>query len=143
MTIRFEGSDAPLSIDDILELERQIGLVFPGPLRAAYLRSNGGQPDPYVIETSIVDTVVSEFLSLTTTEGLSSPEAYASLVRRKGLAPANFFPFAVEGGGDFFLVNLSTPTAEVYIYTGDAEPGEELRSLGLGLDDFWSSLKPE
>jgi hypothetical protein len=122
---------------------RNAGYLIAVLIRAAYLRANGGQPDPYVIENSRVDTVVSEFLSLTTGEGLSSPEAYASLIQKKGLAPPNFFPFAVEGGGDFFFVDLNTSTADVYIYTADAEPGEELQSLGLGLDEFWSSLKPE
>jgi len=119
-------------------------VTLPDPLRRQYLRANGGSPDPYVFENDELDTVVAAFLPLTATgDGDTAVETYADLVASKGIVPRHFFPFAVDGGGDYFFVDTATAEGAVYFYRSDSAEAAGLVPLHLGVDDFWSALKPE
>jgi len=64
----------------------------------------------------------------------------------KALAPKNFFPFAVDGGGDYFFADCDTPAAIVSFFQGDywsSDRSKCLLDLSLGIEQFISCLKAE
>jgi cell wall assembly regulator SMI1 len=140
----FKNCESPLSTAEVSAIETALGLQFPKPLRDHYLRWNGGSPEPYVYEDERVDTVVSEALPLKSERGTGTAvQTYRSLVIEKSLTPPTYFPFAVDGAGDYFFVDCSSEGAQVYFYASDNDEGEKLISLKLGLEDFWLHLKEE
>lgn len=138
-------NEAPLIADDIDEVERDLALKLPIGLRALYLRWNGGSPNPYVYEDSHIDTVVAEVLPLKSFRGTgTSVDSYRHLVLDKKIVPGNFFPFAVDGGGDFFFVDCASSHGSVYFYRSDtASEADRLVNLEVQIDDFWLQLKDE
>jgi hypothetical protein len=143
--MKFLNPEPPLSELQVDECEAGCGLLLPKALRQFYLFSNGGEPEPYVFRDKI-DTVVSEFLPLLTEneDQLTAIEVYQHLVLDQAIVPSAFFPFAVDGGGDFFFTDTSTNHGAVYFYNNDAlEESESLVDLELGVADFWKALTPE
>jgi len=138
-----KSDDLPLSLEQIWAVERQLGFALPESLKRSYLAANGGEPEPYVFENDDVDTVVSQFLPLISPKRSTSVDIYRRLVLQKQLVDSRFFPFAVDGGGDYFFVDVLTPEGEVYFYRSDNDPGDELLDLHMGLNKFWSSLREE
>ncbi len=141
--MRFSDSQPAISGQDLTGIEADIGQKLPPPVRALYLAVNGGVPEPYVFSSDILDTVVTEFLPLKSESATTALSCYQSLVREKGLVPEHFFPFAVEGGGDYFFVDMQTTEGMVYFYRHDTASSEPLLSLGVGFDQFWDSLIDE
>lgn len=141
----FTDSGHPLTADDVARSEAILGFRLPEPLRRFYLATNGGVPDRYVYEDANIDTVVSQFLPLHS----DAPAGHAvedcfGLAARTGLVGARFLPFAVDGGGDYFLVDAASANAVVYFYNSDAaDESRRLISLHLGLDDFCAALQWE
>jgi hypothetical protein len=94
-----------------------------------------------VYEDANVDTVVSECLPLQH-EGWSAITVYKDYVLKKSIVPRHFFPFAVDGSGDFFYVDCSSASGMVYLYRHDDMP-KPLVALNVSIDEFWSRLKPD
>jgi hypothetical protein len=107
-----------------------------------YLASNGGEPDPYVFENDELDTVVSEFLPLRSESRGTAVRSYKLLVLERAVVSPNLFPFAVDGGGDYFFVDTETPDGKVFFFRSDAAD-PSLVSLGIDINEFWAALKPE
>jgi cell wall assembly regulator SMI1 len=144
--MKFTEAEAPLTEDDVSAAEMHAGVLFPRELRRQYLQSNGGSPEPYVYEDDNLDTVVAEYLPLKSSRGTGTAvDAYRNLVLSKKIVPPNFFPFAVDGGGDYFFLDCSSPDGLVYFYRGDTSDDETQRLLALnvGIGEFWSRLKEE
>lgn len=141
--MRFLESNAPASEEQIAKCEAACGVTLPAPLKACYSKSNGGVPEPYVFENDDLDTVVSEFLPLVLRGPSSAVRTYLTLVRERKIVPARFFPFAVDGGGDYFLVDTASRKGAVYFFRGDSDGPDRLLSLYLGVLEFWEALKPE
>jgi len=140
--MKFEECEIQLTEQDIAAAEASLGIRLPPELRELYFVSNGGYPDPYVHEDDNLDTVVSEFLPLRSERGRGTAlVTYRLLVRKKRIVPAHFFPFAVDGGGDYFFVDCASPQGLVYFYASDNT--EPLLALGVGVSEFWSRLKAE
>ena len=140
----FTNADMKLSESEIRRVEDGIGLTFPGPLRLHFMNYNGGEPEPYVFENddAQISTVVTESLPLlTSSERGTAVAAYQNLIVEKALAPKSFFPFAVDGGGDYFFIDCDS--GGVYFMKSDRYPNIELVDLHLDLDGFWQSLKNE
>jgi hypothetical protein len=140
--ITFTSGGPALSSADVTNAERKLGITFPAALRRAYLSSNGGSPYPYVFENDDLDTVVTEFLPLSGRTG-TAIQTWTRLIREQGLLPERYFPFAVDGGGDYFFVDCASPEGAVYIYRSDTSLDDRLLDLRMELDDFWASLKEE
>jgi len=134
-------SEEPLTEENINFFERELALQFPLSLREHFLRANGGRPDLNVYEYDNVDTDVSEFLPLRYGRG-SAISVYQNHVLSKGFVPRHFFPFAVDGGGDYFYVDCSTEDGMVYLYRHDTA-FEHIVPLNVGIDEFCSRLKPD
>jgi hypothetical protein len=143
----FINSDVQLSSHDIVGVENETGVKLPESLRRHYLRWNGGEPEPYVFENQCLDTVVSEFFPLMShSERDTAVSVYRRLILEKALAPRTFFPFAVDGGGDYFFADCGTPEAMVYFFRGDywsSDRSKCLLGLSMGFDEFLSRLKTE
>ena len=92
----------PASDEQIDELEKKVGLRFPGALRRLFREVNGARPAPCIYRDNNNDTDVSECLAIREGKG-SALWTYELLVLSKRLVPSQFFPFAVDSGGDFFL----------------------------------------
>jgi cell wall assembly regulator SMI1 len=142
--MKFTHSKDPLTIEQITSFERELGLQFPQSLRAHFLRANGGRPDLCIYDDeadSNVGVVVSECLPIRH-EGESAIIVYKDQVLSKALLPKHFFPFAVDPGGDYLYVDCSSESGMVYLYLHDTV-GEPLVPFKVGLDEFWSRLKPD
>ena len=140
--MNFTGSSDAISGLQIAACEEACGVRLPLSLRECYQESNGGQPEPYVFENDHLDTVVSEFLPLSTDGRGGAVKTYLLLVRERKIVPSHFFPFAVDGGGEYFFVDTKSEEGAVYFFRSDSnEPG--LLPLNLGVREFWQALKPE
>jgi SMI1 / KNR4 family (SUKH-1) len=141
--MQFSDSDETLSPVQLEQIEEDLQLEFPEPFKRLYLESNGGSPSPYVFTNEDIDTVVSELLPLTSRSSGTAVRSYKHLVLDSKLVPRRLFPFAIDGGGDYFFVDCSSPTGTVYFYRSESSEGDRLVDLGLGFEEFWESLTGE
>lgn len=141
--MKFLGSEPSISLAEIEKLEKASGFTLPISLRELYILSNGGSPEPYVFENDQLDTVVSELLPIASSKKGTSINAYQRLVLGKKIVPRQFFPFAIDGGGDYFFADCTTSDARVFFYRSDTADADHLLNLDMGLEEFWSFLKSE
>ena len=139
----FTNSDLHIDEAQIDRCEADCAVRLPRALRLTYLASNGGEPEPYVLQTDEVDTVVSAFLPLKSNSRGTAVQSYFQLVRERAIVAPHFFPFAVDGGGDYFFVDTSTDDGRVFFYRSDSASTPCLLPLGLNVDEFWAALRPE
>jgi hypothetical protein len=141
--IRFESAEAPLKSEALSSAETEVGLTFPPGLREYYLRSNGGVPDPYVFRRESIMVAVSECLPLRREgRGVSAMGTYRDLVLQRKIIANHFFPFAIDGGGNLFLVDCRTDEGAVYVWWHDVSD-DNLLDLHTGISGFWSFLENE
>src|SRR5262245_5551703 len=141
--MQFTQSQERMSAEEIDQLETELGVRFPAPVRRCYIAANGGVPSLYVFTNDDVDTVVSELLPLKSTGTGTAVQSYRRLVLALKLVPPSMFPFAIDGGGDYFFVDCGSPKGRVFFYRGDTDEHNRLVDLGLGFEEFWASLTPE
>ena len=139
--MRLTDSHAALTPQDIADVEAKIGLRFPAPVRKLYLSANGGILDPCGFQNESLDTLVAEFLPLKVEDGDNAIAAYQDLVVDQETVPLNFFPFAVDMGGDYFFVDTTTPEGTVYFHRHDTASTDPLLNLRVGFERFWSALR--
>jgi len=141
----FQDSYEALTLDEILTITKELKLTLPSELVSLYLDSNGGVPEPYVFEDENIDTVVVEFFPLKSNRiKRTAVSTYGLLVQDKKIVGRNFFPFAIDGGGDYFFVDCTTEKGLVHFYKSDRSANfAPLIPLGVGVKQFWDSLKPE
>lgn len=143
--MQFTNLDRNLSEEEIEHVELELGISFPESLRDLFANHNGGEPDPYVFQEQDLHTVVNETLPLISGEGRGTAvRTYQLLVVERRIVKKNFFPFAVDAGGDYFFVNCDASDSPVYFYRSDVGMDQEcLIDLGLTLEEFWDCLQPE
>ena len=141
--MRFVEPGRAIDAAELTEIESRLGLTFPMALRETYLAANGGCPEPYVYNGRHVETVVSELLPLISDEHGTAVQTYERLVRRLRLVPDRLFPFAVDGGGDYFFVDCAHQEGRVFFYRSDTACDNKLLDLGVGLAEFWAGLEEE
>jgi hypothetical protein len=141
--MHFTNVGCSISSEDITAIENQLHLCFPYTFRKFYLKTNGGIPEPYVFENDAIDTVVSEVLPLKAESRNTAPTVYNRLVLDKHLVPIKYFPFAVDGGGDYFFIDCETSDGFICFYNSDTNEQEHLIPLNMNLDQFFETLKSE
>lgn len=144
--MRFVDCDKILTSDEIESVEAELGIVFPNSLRDLFLKNNGGEPEPYVFQDELLHAVVNETLPLISDTGRETAvETYQDLVLQKGIAKRQFFPFAIDAGGDYFFVDCSDSNAPVFFYKSDTafSSAGSLEKIANSLDEFWAALQPE
>jgi hypothetical protein len=129
-----------LTNEVLLSAEAEIGLRFPPGLREHYLRSNGGVPAPYIFRRGGIVVAVSECLPLVADGGGSAMDTYRDLALKRNVLPKYLFPFAVDGGGNLFLVDCRSDDGSVYVWWHDV-PDDNLLDLRTGISEFWSYLE--
>jgi hypothetical protein len=139
--MKFLNANRPVSRVEIADIEVTLGLGLPPSLISQYCQSNGGVPNPYVYEDNNVDTVVAAFLPIVSAyASRTAADVYRHLILEKKIVPQQYFPFAVDGGGDYFFVDCSTEDGEVSFFSAD---DRSLLPLLIGIKDFWRALKAE
>jgi hypothetical protein len=143
--MQFTNLDRTLSDEEIENVESDLGISFPQSLRDLFANHNGGEPDPYVFLEQGLHTVVNGTLPLISDEDRGTAvRTYQLLVVQRQLVRKNFFPFAVDAGGDYFFVDCDTPDSKVYFYRSDSNLDRNpLIDLNLTLSEFWDCLQPE
>lgn len=137
--VAFSECEPPASESDVDALETRLGFAVPAGVRRLLTSSNGGRPAPNVFRGATGSLDVSECLALR--EGRGSIEwTYDLIVVQTHAAPRQYLPFAVDSGGNLFLVDCSMPEGAVYVLLHD--PQFSLRPLGVGIEAFWSHLEP-
>lgn len=138
--MHFINAERGLSDEEIRQVEETLDLAFPEGLKRLFKVANGGEPQPYVFynEALPLHTVVSETLPLVSTGRPTAQDAYQRIVVETGLAPREYFPFAVDAGGDYFLINCDGTHPQVHFLTAEA-----LKATGLTIEEFWASLVDE
>lgn len=105
--MEFLNPDQMLTEADVASVESELMLEFPKALKELFLQHNGAEPEPYVLEDDDlrISTVVSRTLPLKSRSGSgTAAQSYNRLIAELRLAPSHYFPFAVDGGGDYFLL---------------------------------------
>lgn len=141
--MKFRKHRPALRPGDISDVEDRFELTLPEDLKAIYMQSNGGTLVDYVYDDVEVATVISQILPLSADSGMNAARSYHLLVEDRGIVPRHFFPFAVDGGGDYFFVDCRTDEGRVHFFRADEDPPEQLLDLGVGIADFSARLRPE
>lgn len=138
--MKFRRSGPPLTNEELSSVEAELKLRFPRGLRDQYLQVNGGYPEPSLFRRGEVDVEVTEFLPLERDgRGLSAVGVYRLMALQRKLLPLYFFPFAIDGGGNLFLVDCRFDAGPVYVWWLDVSD-DNLLDLRVGIADFWSSF---
>jgi len=136
--MKFENSRAPLTNEELSAAEAEIGVRFPPGLRDHYLRTNGGVPDPYIFRRGNIEVAISQCLPLRADgRRISAMDVYRHLVLKQGVIPKYLFPFAIDGGGNPFLVDCRTDEGWVYVWWHDVSDNN-LDDLRTGIGAFWN-----
>lgn len=119
------GHGRPLTVADLDEVERAIGIALPPSLRAHYARYNGGTPERATFIAASGDDF--DFGPFSTMRWRQHPhqvlfeETYRRIVLQEALVPAWLVPFAIDGGGNFFCMDRGD---EAIHYVPMDVPGE-------------------
>lgn len=133
--VTFTDGLPPATDADLAELERRLGFLLPRGIRHLLKTANGGAPRPDALDCSTTNTDVHATLPLHDRPG-GFWWTYDLLILKKGAAPRHFLPFALDSGGNSFLID--SKTEEVHFLTHDG--GFQLWPLGMNLATFWESL---
>ncbi|MCF7982594.1 MAG: SMI1/KNR4 family protein [Pseudomonadales bacterium] len=140
--VEFINTDILLKHEDIESLSASVGIAFPDALKSLFLKYNGGEPEPYNYVDDVVYLMVNETLPLATGRDRDTAiDVYNDLIVGRKVLSAEYFPFAVDAGGNYFFVDCSKPEAPVYFYGHDSI--EPVVNLKVSLDTFWQRLVPE
>lgn len=134
--VHFSESRAAATEADIVGFETELGFTLPSGIRELFLTANGGRPTPSIIGGKM-GTDVSQCLALREGRG-SVAWTYDLLARKHKTVPPYLLPFAVDSGGNTFLVDCRTDDGPVHLLLHEL-PSKSL-SLRMNLDEFWRSL---
>jgi hypothetical protein len=137
--VTFTECDPPASAREIDELESRLCFKIPAALRELLMSHNGGRPTANVFKDQFGSTDVSECLALRSGKG-SLEWAYDLLIRQRKVAPLHYLPFAVDSGGNTFLVDCAGSKPEIHLLLHD--PEFRLFALHTSLEEFWGNLEP-
>lgn len=137
-TIEFKNPDVPISpsVFDAFELEFE--LTIPEVVKLFYCANNGGEPSHFIFRTEdheLIVNAVLPFVSNTTPH--TAVYCYRSLVLSKKLVSRNFFPFAIDPGGEYFFVDCTSSEGPVVTFNSDMTEIEKVSDSFL---QFWDGL---
>ncbi|OOF13493.1 hypothetical protein BZG79_08080 [Salinivibrio sp. MA427] len=91
----------------IVELERELGQKLPKDLIQHYHLYNGGRLDEksYFDGGGLIELQIEEFLVMGENSNLSFESTIKRIKNEKKLIPRDFFPFAINSGGDFYCMD--------------------------------------
>ena len=111
MMIKLVDSSPAVTADELGDIEASLGVSFPDILTSLWLISNGGKLEDgrRVYQSEKYENDIKYFLSIlrANSPGLLTADGYyRTLVVDKKILPANFLPFAIDGCGFPYCMNL-------------------------------------
>ncbi|AAU37021.1 MULTISPECIES: SMI1/KNR4 family protein [Basfia] len=101
--LHLSGSDAPITANELLAIEKRLNIVLPQEMKNLYLKFNGGQPTEYVHDDNYLYPIWAFSC-------LSEIEDDLQLIDENwcpnGFAPQELLPFAYNAVGGFFALSL-------------------------------------
>jgi cell wall assembly regulator SMI1 len=126
--IVFERTASPLSMADIMRVERRLGVHLPEDLKEHYLLHNGGQPRARFFVKDGEPYGVHQFLAMNTGGRTSSFEdAYAMLVGQTPEFPRGYIPFGYDESGDYYLYSVRPKSFGEIMFNESEYFGDENR----------------
>ncbi len=116
--------------------EARLGLRFPAALRWLFQNANGAVPSPAIFGNETGRVWIDRCFALRDGEG-SAEWWYDLMVRKKGLAPTHWFPFAIDPTGNVLYVDCNSDDAQVHTILHDTNSDPHV-ALGVGLEQLWS-----
>lgn len=110
-----------VAFSDISELEKSVGFTLPRAFVDLYLNFNGGEPNrSWIVTDDGYDPMqVVDFKSIHT-EGAGDPfdtrfiDRCYKIMSERQVIPHTLLPFAVDGGGNFFCLDLLSGAVVFY-----------------------------
>jgi cell wall assembly regulator SMI1 len=140
----------PLTIGEIENVEKQIGLKFPESLQTFYLLFNGGKVEKsrriFVDREGDIEAEVKTFLPIKYKrfEGDSLvEESYELFVNRKRLIPPQFIPFAMDSGGFRYCVDSESEAVFFNNLDHIEEPGGAMEFIAPSIEVFVNGMLTE
>ena len=118
----FQRVSKPLMLEDITQVELDLGILIPNEVKIHYLQHNGGLPDP---NTWIIDEDFGIWHSVSTFFPMRYPSDFSTGItiesvykqgQEKDFLLRDLVPFANDPGGNFFCFD---PNGQVYFYSMD------------------------
>lgn len=143
MTIKLINSSPSLSADELKKVEASLGFSFPPALRKMWLANNGGELDDErrVYQNDKYEFDIKYFLPILhiKSEGIITVERlYNILANEKKILPTTMLPFAINGGGFPFCINIDDGA----VYFANLESQKNIY-LEQDLDSFISNVITE
>lgn len=139
-----DNAGPPIDIDDIAELEAELGAVLPDSYRKFLLQHNGGAPTPDTIDVPGATgspTDVQVFFGIGRSVESSDLAWNIALVgeRCSGL---HLLPIACDSGGNLFCLKLEHGAATKVIYCDLDDPNCASFEVAASFDEFVARLRP-
>jgi SMI1 / KNR4 family (SUKH-1) len=103
--IKFDFTSVPLNNADLDEVEQRFSFEFPQPVRAHYLRYNGGHPDKDRFSDENGTCIVHDFFPIKIS-AVSTLPTLETIIRRlkvdQRLIPDHLVPFADDPFGNIY-----------------------------------------
>jgi len=143
MTIKLIDSSPAVYVDELGEIELKLGITFPQALKSVWLANNGGvlEGERRVYQSTQYENDIKYFLPVLHAKNagiLTVDSFYKTLVYEKKLLPRNFVPFAIDGGGFPYCIEINQGA----VYFCDLENQEE-NILESDLDSFFEKILTE
>jgi cell wall assembly regulator SMI1 len=139
MTV-FSQTEVPVTIAQIEEVEKYIGLEFPKPYKNHLLKYNGGQctPNVFIFEEGGAETssIVDWFLAIYDGDSDSLKEAVETYKVEEKRMPLHMLPIAHDPGGNLICISCGAKD-NGFIYFWNHEDEVDYEQAG---DDDYSNL---
>jgi hypothetical protein len=104
---KFQHSKKALTVADLNEVERALGIKLPEDLRRLYLQTNGGRPiDSYFVIKG-TEYIFNDFFPIKYGKGSTLEECYQSLAEDR-IIPRHLVPFANDPGGNLYCFSTAS-----------------------------------
>jgi len=141
--VKLTETSSAVFAEELKKIEESLGVSFPETLKSLWLVTNGGilADKRRVYQSTHYENDIKYFLPVLHTKDaglLTVDDYYQTLVFDKKILPANFIPFAIDGGGFPYCVGADDGA----VYFCDLENGEE-NFLEPDLETFVGKIIPE
>lgn len=144
MRVAVYEAEEPVTTDDILRLEHQLGVPLPEDYRSFLIQHNGGRPAPNVFsiatDGTATDDTIAWFLCIKPDDVNDILETASAL---QGRIPGYLLPIAVDPFGNYICIGISgSDYGRIYFWDHELEStGSNIYFLAHSFNDLLDSLK--
>lgn len=153
--VTFTQTKAPLSLSEIEEIEKYVGLTFPQTYKEHLLKYNGGQCHPnifsFIEKGKATDSCVDWFFAIYDGEYNNLKKEIRMVKIDEKRMPIHMLPFAHDPLGNLICISCyGTDIGKIYFWDHENEVDysiaddsdySNLYPIAENLKDFFSSLK--